>query len=371
MIEFIEKIATSFEIDIFLILILCSLSLASLGIFIVLKKNAMAIDAMSHSVLLGIIIAYFIVKDLNSPFLIIGATLFGVLTIFIIEFLQYDPKITKDAAIGIVFTFFFAIAIILISIYTRDVHLDVDAVFLGNIELGHFSQLYKIIPLLLLNLGFILFCYKELKIFIFDPMLAQMLGFSVFTINYIFMFLVSLTTVIAFDVIGSVLTIVCLIGPAATALLLTKKLLKCWLLSLWLAFFSTSLGYYGGIYCDLPIAGCIAIVILIIFLLVLFFSPKEGVISKIIRHYIQRKKLRLLLLLMHLANHEEQKKENYIKQVQKDLNWRKDLYQKCLNQALKEKYIVLQESQQKIILTNKGKIYLTQKNKKWGIKINP
>ncbi|MBY7576983.1 metal ABC transporter permease, partial [Candidatus Phytoplasma sp. Tabriz.2] len=119
-------------------------------------------------------------------------------------------------------------------------HLDTDAVFLGNIELTHIKQLKKIIPLLCLNLLFVLFFYKELKIYIFDPTLAVILGFSTTLINYLLMFLVSMTAVISFDVVGSIMVISCMIGPAATSLLVTKNLYNSFLLSLWLAFVNSS-----------------------------------------------------------------------------------------------------------------------------------
>lgn len=364
----ISKILESFEIDVFCILILCSLSLANLGIFLILKKVSMVIDAISHSVLLGIVIAYLIIGDLNSPFLIIGATLIGILTVYLIELIKNNSKISKDAAIGIVFTFFFSLAIIIISIYIRNIHIDNDAVFLGNIELTYIEQLYKIVPVLILNLCFVIIFYKELKIFIFDPSLSNILGFSSLIINYALMTLASLTAVISFDIVGSITTIVCMIGPAATSILLTKKLFHCWLLSLWLSFVSTSLGYYLGIYFDLPVSGLISLIILIIFFLVLCLEPKKGILSKIIKNYFQKKSFMIIILLKHLDNHFIQNKTNYIKDVQNDLKWSSDRYQTCLRKAIQLKYII--QKNQELILTDYGRNYLYQKNKNFGWVLN-
>ncbi|KND62677.1 metal ABC transporter permease [Candidatus Phytoplasma phoenicium] len=357
----ITTILKSFETDIFCILILCSLSLANLGVFLILKKVSMVIDAISHSVLLGIVLAYLIVKDLNSSFLIIGATLVGVLTVYLIELISKNSKISKDAAIGIIFTFFFSLAIIIISIFIRNIHIDTDAVFLGNIELAHSSKLYKIIPVLILNLLFVIIFYKELKIFVFDPSLTNLLGFSSLWINYSLMTLVSLTTVISFDLVGSIMTVACMIGPAATSRLLTKRLLTCWLLSLWLALVNTSLGYYLGIYFDLNVSGMIAVVTLVIFLIVLFCEPKKGIISKTITNYFHKKNLILINLLMHLENNLIQKKTNNIQNIKNELKWSEEIFRTCLRKALKSKYII--QKNKKILITSLGKKYLYQKIK--------
>lgn len=103
----IEKIITNFEFDVFFVLILTSLSLSSLGIFLILKKITMIVDAMSHSILLGIVLSFLIVKNLDSPILILGATLIGIFTFYFINLLSKNKKIPEDASIGIVFTFSF------------------------------------------------------------------------------------------------------------------------------------------------------------------------------------------------------------------------------------------------------------------------
>ncbi|MDV3168095.1 MAG: metal ABC transporter permease [Candidatus Phytoplasma stylosanthis] len=363
MIDILNKIVNYFETDVFLVLIFSSLSLANLGVFLILKRFSMIIDAISHSVLLGIVIAYLITKNLNSPFLIIGATLIGILTFYLIELISKNNKISKDSAIGIVFTFFFSIAIIIISTKIRGIHIDSDAVFLGNIELTNISQLYKIIPIFILNILFVVFIYKELKISIFDPSLSNILGFSTVLINYLLMTLVSVTVVISFDVVGSVMSIICMIGPASTAILLTKKLWSCWLLSLWIAFISVCLGYYLGIYLDLPVSGIISVVILVIFLIILCFEPKNGIFKKIIRNYFQKKNFMIIILLMHLDNNISKNKKNYIQEVKNDLKWSVKKYKTCLLKAIEIKYIKIEKKE--LILTEHGKKYLYEKNKKF------
>ncbi|MDO8168000.1 metal ABC transporter permease [Candidatus Phytoplasma melaleucae] len=363
MISFINNVVSGFELDVFLVILFCSLTLASLGVFLVLKKSSMVVDAMSHSVLLGIVIAFLVVKNINSPLLIMGAALVGVLTAYMVELLGKNSKVTKDASIGIVFTFFFSVAIILISLYTRHEHLDTDAVFLGNIELTHLNQLKKIIPLLCINLLFVFFFYKELKNYIFDPTLAVILGFSINLINYLLMFLVSMTAVISFDVVGSIMVISCMIGPAAISLLVTKNLCNSFLLSLWIAFVDSSIGYYLAIGLNLPVSGLIAFMNLVSFLLFFFLAPKTGIVAKIIKNNLQRKEFMIISLLMHLKNNQNQLQKNHYQEIYKDLKWPLFRYNKCLNNALKKGYIRIKNNQ--VILNTSGKYVLEEKIALW------
>ncbi|MBS2126270.1 metal ABC transporter permease ['Fragaria x ananassa' phyllody phytoplasma] len=353
------KLINQFDLDVYVVLVFCALALSVLGVFLVLKKVSMVIDAISHSVLLGIVLVFLVVKNLNSPFLILGATVIGLLTFYLVELIGNNPRIKKDSAIGIVFTFFFALAIIIISVYIRDVHMDTDAALLGNIELTNQSELPKIIVVLLVNLGFIFLFYKELKIFIFDPALAAILGFSSLIINYCLMTLISVTAVISFDIVGSVMTIACIIGPASIALLLSKKLVNCILLSMWFAFVTSSLGYFLGIIWDLPVSGLISVVILVLFLLVLIFEPQNGIIAKIIKNYVQKKSFMIIAFLMHLYNNDKVCKINYLSKLKEELQWSCINYDRCIQKSLKLDYIVIKNNH--IFLKPLGKQILEEK----------
>lgn len=104
-----------------------------LGVFLMLRRMAMTTDAISHTVLLGIVIGFFIVGDINSPWLIAGAALSGVATVVLTEMLFRSGLVKADAALGLAFPFLFAVAVVLISRYVDDVHLDTDAVYVGQI----------------------------------------------------------------------------------------------------------------------------------------------------------------------------------------------------------------------------------------------
>ena len=186
-----------------IVAVACSLP----GVFLVLRKMAMMTDAITHTVLLGIVIAFFITHDLSSPLLIVGSALMGVLTVFLIELLNSTKLVSEDSAIGVVFPLLFSIAIIIITRFAGNVHLDTDAVLLGELAYAPFNRLYlfgrdlgpKAIysmgTILLINLIFIVLFFKELKIVTFDPALATILGFSPPIIHYTLMTLVSVTAV--------------------------------------------------------------------------------------------------------------------------------------------------------------------------------
>src|SRR5690606_4112912 len=121
------------QIEIQLIAATVAVACALPGVFLVLRRMAMMSDAISHTVLLGIVVGFFITRDLASPLLIVGATLTGVLTVTLVEVLNRTRLVREDAAIGLVFPALFSIAVILISRYAGDVHLDTDAVLLGEL----------------------------------------------------------------------------------------------------------------------------------------------------------------------------------------------------------------------------------------------
>jgi manganese/zinc/iron transport system permease protein len=328
-----------------------------LGVFLILKRMSMVIDAISHSVLLGIVLTFLLTKDLNSPYLIIGATLIGVFTSYLSNIISQHSKVNKDAAIGITFSFLFALAVFIITVYIRDAHLDIDAVFTGNLEFIHSSKIQIILPVFLFNLFFCFVFYKELKLSLFDKNFAFSLGFYPTLINYILITLVSTTSVVAFEISGSILMISFFVAPAATSLLITKNLFSSVLFSIFFAFIGVVIGYSVGICFNMTLSGTISVTMLLIFLLVLFFENKNGVIIKLIKKNKQKKYFGMINLLIHVKNHEQ--KEN-IEKIQQSLKWSFYFYQKCLTKSFQEGYLKLED--EKLYLTRKGeKILLQQK----------
>ena len=161
-------------IQILFVLCVVAASCSLMGSLLLQRESLMVADAISHTILLGIVIAYYFVGDLSSPWLIVGATLFGVITVVSIELLVKTGRVANDAAIGLVFPFFFAIAVLLISKYYSNVHLDIDMVLLGQVELSPLKRMDVLdvrLPVafvqgtvvLLLNIGFILLSYQSLR----------------------------------------------------------------------------------------------------------------------------------------------------------------------------------------------------------------
>ena len=342
-----------FSLEIQLIAIMVASACSILGTFLVLKSMAMVSDAITHTILLGIVVAFFAVHDLNSPLLIVGAGIVGVLTVYLVELLNSTRLVKEDSAIGVVFPLLFSIAVILISKYAGNVHLDVDSVLLGELAFAPFNRvqifgfsiakgLVTTFVIFLINLSFVVIFFKELKISVFDKALAITLGMKPILIHYILMSLVSMTAVSSFEAVGSILVVAFMIGPPITAYLLTDKLKVMIGLSLVLGAVASIIGFHLARFFDVSIAGSIAVIIGVIFLLTLIFSPKKGLIFTINRKKSQKMAFSLRILLIHLSNHANTKKEKDecgVETIENHLRWSKSFLKKVIEKAEKSKYI--------------------------------
>lgn len=267
-------------VEIQFIAILISIACSLVGCFLVLKCMSMMSDAISHTLLLGIVLAFFIVKDLNSPILILGATIMGLITVWLVECLTRTKLMFEDGAMGVVFPMLFSIAIILICLFTNDIHLDVDAVMLGELAFAPFNRLillgydigakgiYIGIGLVIINLLFIALFFKELKLCTFDEVYAFVLGYKSSYIHYGLMFLVSLTCVGSFDSVGSILVIAFMVGPASSAYIITNNLKHMLCLSCLFGVISAVVGFNIAYYYDVSIAGTMAVIVGVMFMIV-------------------------------------------------------------------------------------------------------
>ncbi len=308
---------TSTQIEIQLIAIVVAVACALPGVFLVLRRTAMMSDAISHSILFGIVIAFFVTRDLASPFLIIGAAVTGLLTVVLVELLSRTRLVREDAAIGLVFPVLFSIGVILIARYAGSVHLDTDSVLLGELAFAPFNRLtvggvdlgpkslFVMAGILLLSLAFILVFYKELKLSTFDAGLAAALGFAPAALHYALMGIVSVTAVGAFDAVGSVLVVALMIAPPATAYLLTDRLSIMLLLSALVGIVSAELGYWAAHGLDVSIAGSMASAAGLCFLLAYLWAPGRGFIAVARRRRRQRWEFAETMLAIHLHQHED------------------------------------------------------------------
>ncbi|MGB1248021.1 MAG: metal ABC transporter permease [Chitinophagales bacterium] len=257
---------------------LVALSCGLLGVYLVLRKMAMVGDAISHAVLPGIIIAFLVTGTVAKIPLVIGAGVFGMICTLMIELLVKKGKLQNDAAIGISFTFLFALGVILVNLFAGNIHLDEDVILKGEIAfipldtimIGALEIPRNVLVLSISFIAVLLFIavgYKGLKITSFDVAYASGIGLGVSLWHYALMAMVSFTTVAAFESVGAILVVGFLVGPPATAYLLTKKMKIMFLLTVLFGISSSIMGYYLAVWVDASIAGAIAVVIGIQFLL--------------------------------------------------------------------------------------------------------
>lgn len=360
---------TSDQLEIQIIASLVAIACAIPGTFLVLRKMAMISDAISHSILPGIVIGFFITQDLNSPWLILFAAATGVLTVVMVEKIQQTKLVKEDTAIGLVFPALFSIGVIMIAKYANDVHLDIDAVLLGELAFTPFDRLFYedidlgpkalwVIGVILIVTLLLLFAfYKELKISTFDAGIATSLGFSPVIIHYGLMSVASITTVGAFDAVGAILVVALMIAPPATAYLLTTNLTKMIGFACFFGVFSAISGYWFANYLDASIAGSIATMLGLLFLMVYLFAPSKGLIAVLYREKQQRIEVSLITFILHLKNHKEIK-ENQASESNQQHNWQKICTKKVLHLALKNNFVTIDNST--ITLTEKGNEFTTK-----------
>lgn len=283
----------SFDFWIILTGSLVASSCALLGCFLILRKMAMIGDAISHAVLPGIVIAFLISGSRASVPMLIGAALVGVLTTFLIEFISKKAKMQNDAAIGLVFTFLFAVGIILLTVFADKMDLDADCVLHGEIlfvpldmlSTGTFLDVVPrnvwilfvvfIIVIIALAIG-----YKGFLITTFDPFYAVSVGISAAIWHYVLMTLVSVVTVVSFESVGAILVVAFLVVPAATAYLLTDNLKHMLLISVGVGILSSISGYALATVLDSSIPGAMTVALGVIFLVVFILAPKYGVLGR-------------------------------------------------------------------------------------------
>lgn len=251
---------------------LVAISCGLLGAFLILRKMVMVGDAISHAVLPGIVIAYLLAESRAGLPMLIGAAAFGILTTVMIEWLYQRARVQADAAIGITFTWLFAIGVILISLYAGQVDLDQECVLYGEIayvpiDLWISGSGTNMGPLpvwitggaTLMVLAIVIFGYRGLQLTAFNPEYAAAIGLSTAFWHYLLMSAVSVVTVVSFESVGAILVVAFLVVPPATAYLLTNRLSLMLLLTALFGVLAAVSGYYLAVLIDGSIAGAMAV----------------------------------------------------------------------------------------------------------------
>ncbi|MDW8298724.1 MAG: metal ABC transporter permease [Anaerolineae bacterium] len=420
-----------------LIGVLVAVATALCGVFLVLRKMAMTADAISHSVLFGIVAAFLATlalgqaPDLSAPLLLIGAAAAGVGTVMLTELIERSKLVKGDAALGLVFPFLFALAVILVTRYIPNVHLDTDSVLVGEIGVawananshcfancepvtvtaddprakmarrcvncaaegisprdpravfeeycsncGTFSAaeawqrrligvppklvflpraLMPLAAITLINLLFVLLFYKELKLASFDPDLAAAFGFRPALLSYALLTLVSLTAVAAFDAVGAILVVAFFVIPAAAAYLLTDRLWQMFAVAPLLSVLAVISGYEMARALDISISAAMVAMLFAFFLLSWLLSPRQGLLSGLIRRYRQRQLFAEQLLLGHLYNHQhtaEAESESAQSTLHEHLRWTTGKTARCLARLRAKRLVQLEAGQ--VRLTERG-----------------
>ncbi len=270
---------------------LVGLSCGMIGVLLILRRMAMMADAISHTVLLGIVAAFLLTRELSGFHMLIGSVAAGLLTAVLVQWF-HARGVQQEASIGIVFTSMFALGVVLIATKVGNAHLDVKHALMGEITfipwetmelpvIGALPEAVVLLTAVLVVVAAVIFLFfKEWKLTSFDPALAASLGLPVMLMHYVFMSLVSVTTVASFDAVGAILVVAMLITPASAAYLWTDRLSVMMGLSGAFGVVSAIAGYYLAVWLDTSISGSMAFATGVLFLASFLLSPKHGMVSK-------------------------------------------------------------------------------------------
>lgn len=270
-----------------------------IGNYLMLRRMALVGDAISHSVLPGIVIAFLVSGTRGSGAMFVGALLAGILTTVMIETIHRNSRIKQDAAIGIAFTTLFAIGVILISLFAGQVDLDQECVLygeIGSVPLEESATLSGQVlgPASLVRMGLVLMAtillivvfYKELLVSSFDPALASSLGINATVMHYGLMCWLSVVVVSAFESVGAILVIAMLILPGATATLLSHRLPVMLGLTLAHCAISSILGVHLAYWLNCSMAAAMVVAGAALFVLAWVFSPREGLLRRAVHRLL-------------------------------------------------------------------------------------
>jgi manganese/iron transport system permease protein len=271
----IEPLQYGFMQRSLIIAILVGLICAVVGSYLMVQRLALLGDAISHSVLPGLAIAFLLGFNI-----FVGAFIAGVLSTLAIAWIRTRSPIKEDAAMGIVFSAFFALGITLITVIQKDNKIDLNHFLFGNILGVTFSDVRDTAIIAVIVLAVVVVFYKELLFYTFDALGAQAVGLPVNLLNFGLMVLIALTIVASMKAVGVILVLSLLITPGATAYLLVKRLHQVMLLGAGIGVIASISGMYLSYFHNLPSGPAIVLVASGFFLLAFFFSPKHGVFTQ-------------------------------------------------------------------------------------------
>lgn len=272
------------------IAILVALSACAMtsGVFLFLQRASLLTDAVSHALLLGVVIAFMAVHSVSSPWLSVGALLASFGTVLCTQWIVSTKRLADDVAIGLIFTLFFSGGVLLLSHYAGSIHLDTDMIMFGEItvaplyrfivggmDLGP-SALWLFTGVGLLHVLVLRFYYTALVYALFDPVGARVAGIPTGKLSYVMVILMSITAVSAFNIIGSSAFVALAIVPAVCGYLIALTMRQLWVMSMASSLSIACGGYALALWCDASVTGAIGVVAGFVLLLVATCSLVGG-----------------------------------------------------------------------------------------------
>ncbi|WP_017303150.1 metal ABC transporter permease [Spirulina subsalsa] len=270
----LEPLQYSFMQRSLIVAVIVGMLCAVVGCYLLVQRLALLGDAISHSVLPGLALAF-----LTETNLFVGAFIAGIISTLCINLIHTRSNIKEDAAMGIVFSAFFALGIILITTIQRENKIDLNHFLFGNILTATFSDVRDtliIAVLVLLGVGLL---YKELLFYSFDKLGAQAVGLPVKLLDLSLMVLIGMTIIASLKAVGVILVLSLLITPAATAYLLVKRLHQMMFIGVGVGVISSISGMYLSYFYNLPSGPAIVLVATGLFILAFLFSPSQGLLT--------------------------------------------------------------------------------------------
>ena len=268
----LEPLSHAFMVKALLVSALVGGVCGLLSCYMTLKGWALMGDAVSHAVMPGVVVAY----ALGLPFSL-GAFVFGVGSVAAIGFVKQKSRIKEDTVIGLVFTGFFALGLVLVSKVRSNI--DLTHILFGNVLGISSSDIQQTLLLSALVLGSLLVFRGDLLLFCFDPTHARSIGINTGLLHYMLLSVLSLTAVAGLQTVGVILVVAMLVTPGATAYLLTDRFDRMTLLAIASSVLSSLIGVYVSYWSDSSTAGCIVLVQTALFLLAFLLAPRYGILS--------------------------------------------------------------------------------------------
>ena len=270
---FTAPLQFEFMVKAILVSALVGVVCSALSCFMILKGWALMGDAVSHAVLPGVVIAYV----LNIPFAI-GAFVFGVGSVIAIGFIKAKTRVKEDTVIGLVFTGFFALGIVLVSKVKSTI--DLGHILFGNVLGIADSDIIQTVIISIVTLVTLAILRKDLILFCFDSTHARSIGLNTTFLYYVLLSLLSLTAVAGLQTVGIILVVAMLVTPGATAYLLSDRFDHMLLIAMACGMFSSVIGTYISYHIDGSTGGCIVVLQTLLFLMAMIFAPKHGLLVR-------------------------------------------------------------------------------------------